>query len=281
MFDQTDSLIVMKDAVSYGSALVANRDFVEGEVIALFDDAPLAEQSYLTVQVGPGQHVELDVLSHLNHSCDPNTVIDTCARTVVAARDIKGGEVLSFFYPSTEWEMDRPFVCECGARDCIKIVAGARHLSVDTLSRVPVNLHILRAINTTLQSPTLRRQVRGRSALRPAAWTGMPVPAAQDVVSTAIPMRAPEFKAAAWCGAVAACVRRRPWIVPFTPFAPPVVAGGVFLGRPPRLFGGLGGGDACSRRRARRAPASGPARHRVAPAMLNAAPRSAPSPSLA
>ncbi|MCC2658596.1 MAG: hypothetical protein K0Q76_3704 [Panacagrimonas sp.] len=164
MLEQNDSVTVMKDAVAYGSALFAKRAFVAGEVIAMFDDAPFAEQSYLTVQVGPGQHVQLDVLSHLNHSCDPNTVIDTTARTVVAARDVQPGEILSFFYPSTEWEMDRPFICQCGAADCIKIVAGARHLSVETLARVPVNLHILRAINTTLQSPSLRRQTRGRNA---------------------------------------------------------------------------------------------------------------------
>jgi hypothetical protein len=172
MLDQTDSVTVVKDAVAYGSALYAQRAFVAGEVIALFDDAPYAEQSYLTVQVGPGQHVELDVLSHLNHSCDPNTVIDTMARTVSAARDVEAGEILSFFYPSTEWEMDRPFICQCGSPDCIKIVAGARHLSVETLARVPVNLHILRAINTALQSPALRRQVRGRGnaqALKAAA----------------------------------------------------------------------------------------------------------------
>jgi len=163
MIDPTDSLTVVKDAVAYGSALLAKRAFVAGEVIALFDDAPFAEQSYLTVQVGPGQHVQLDVLSHLNHSCDPNTVIDTTARTVVAARDIAPGEILNFFYPSTEWEMDRPFICQCGAPDCIRIVAGARHLSVEALSRVAVNLHILRAINTTLQSPLMRRQIRGRN----------------------------------------------------------------------------------------------------------------------
>lgn len=164
MPDPTDSLTVVKEAVAYGSALIANRAFAASEVIALFDDAPFAEQSYLTVQVGPGQHVQLDVLSHLNHSCDPNTVIDTTARTVAAARDVQAGEILSFFYPSTEWEMDRPFICQCGSSDCIKIVAGARHLSVEALARVPVNLHILRAINTTLQSPALRRQTRGRAA---------------------------------------------------------------------------------------------------------------------
>ena len=164
MFNLTADLIVMKDALAYGSALVANRAYEAGEIIARFDDAPFAEQSYLTVQVGPGQHVQLDVLSHLNHSCDPNTSIDTTARTVTALRDVQAGEILNFFYPSTEWEMDRPFICQCGAPDCVKLVAGARYLSPDVLARSPVNLHILRAINTTLQSATARRKARGKAS---------------------------------------------------------------------------------------------------------------------
>lgn len=177
MFNLTDSLIVMNDALAYGSALVANRSYEAGETIARFDDAPFAEQSYLTVQVGPGQHVQLDVLSHLNHSCRPNTSIDTTARTVTATRDIEAGEILNFFYPSTEWEMDRPFVCQCGAPDCVKVVAGARYLSPETLARSYVNPHIIRAINTVLQSPSLRRVNRTKttgvvSMVEPAPGTG-------------------------------------------------------------------------------------------------------------
>jgi len=164
MFNLTDSLTVKKDALAYGSALVANRAFQAGEIVARFDDAPFAEQSYLTVQVGPGQHVQLDVLSHLNHSCNPNTAIDTAARSVTATRDVAAGEILNFFYPSTEWEMDRPFICQCGAPDCVKVIAGARYLSPEVLSRSYVNLHIIRAINTVLQSPSLRRLSRGRNA---------------------------------------------------------------------------------------------------------------------
>ena len=190
MFNLTDSLIVMKDALAYGSALVANRSFEAGEQIARFDDAPFAEQSYLTVQVGPGQHVQLDVLSHLNHACRPNTVVDTAARTVTASRDIEAGEILSFFYPSTEWEMDRPFVCQCGAPDCVKIVAGARHLSPDVLSRSYVNLHIIRAINNCLQSPSMRRLTRGTAA--PA-----PVSIAPPATAAAAPAERMEFAFAA------------------------------------------------------------------------------------
>jgi len=49
---------------------------------------------------------------------------------------------LNFFYPSTEWEMDRPFICLCGAPQCVRLVAGAKYLAIDTLSRYFVNQHI-------------------------------------------------------------------------------------------------------------------------------------------
>lgn len=146
----TQSLKVKPDAVAYGSALLAERAYQPGEIVARFDDARAARQSYLTVQTGPGQHLELDLLSNLNHSCRPNTVLDTSARTVTACRAIKPGEMLTFFYPSTEWHMDRPFVCQCGEPGCIRFVSGARFLSADTLSHYYVNAHIVRAISATL-----------------------------------------------------------------------------------------------------------------------------------
>ena len=52
---------------------------------------------------------------------------------MIARRDIEKGEELSFFYPSTEWEMQAPFICLCGAANCIHVVAGARFLPLSTL----------------------------------------------------------------------------------------------------------------------------------------------------
>jgi hypothetical protein len=144
------SLKVKTNAVAYGSALYAERAYRAGEIVATFDDARAARQSYLTVQVGPGQHIELDVLSNLNHSCRPNTVLDTETRQVMACRAIAAGEMLTFFYPSTEWHMDRPFVCQCGEAECVRFVSGARYLSADILSRYYLNKHIVEAITATL-----------------------------------------------------------------------------------------------------------------------------------
>jgi hypothetical protein len=69
-------------------------------------------------------------------------ILDTDRLLMFAARDIEKGEELSFFYPSTEWEMDAPFICLCGASSCIHVVAGARFLPLSTLEHHYLNVHI-------------------------------------------------------------------------------------------------------------------------------------------
>ncbi len=140
---------------AYGARLVTDQAFAQGEVIYRISghrvtDAP----TYQTIQISATEHIEeLGVLAYLNHSCQPNTVVDVSTMIVSAARDIPAGEELNFFYPSTEWEMDRPFVCLCGSPQCVRLVAGAKYLSVDALSRHFINKHIREIIVTTLSAP--------------------------------------------------------------------------------------------------------------------------------
>jgi hypothetical protein len=109
-------------------------------------------------------------LVSLNHHCDPNVVIDTTRRACVATRDIAAGEELGYFYPSTEWIMARPFLCQCGAPNCIRIVTGARHLSTDVLSRYFINEHIriliLRDLEQSHRSAVRQLQQFGRGQRR-------------------------------------------------------------------------------------------------------------------
>jgi hypothetical protein len=77
-----------------------------------------------TVQIDRDKHTDVGKLAALNHSCDPNVILDTANLLVYARKDIEKGEELSFFYPATEWEMDAPFICLCGASNCIHVVAG-------------------------------------------------------------------------------------------------------------------------------------------------------------
>jgi SET domain-containing protein len=124
-------------------SLITKQAYSKGEVICgiptekLFDKA-----NRYTVQISQDKHTEVGKLSALNHSCDPNVILDTEQLIMVARRDIEKGEELSFFYPSTEWEMDAPFICLCGASSCIHVVAGARFLPLSTLESHYLNRHI-------------------------------------------------------------------------------------------------------------------------------------------
>lgn len=57
-------------------------------------------------------------------------------------RELKVGDALTFFYPSTEWDMARGFECACGADECLGEIRGARWLSGEVLGRYWVNEHI-------------------------------------------------------------------------------------------------------------------------------------------
>ena len=74
------------------------------------------QKRYTSVQCGAEAHLELNSdLVFINHSCAPNVAMDVDAMEVWALEDVPHGAELSFFYPSTEWEMEQPFHCWCRA----------------------------------------------------------------------------------------------------------------------------------------------------------------------
>jgi hypothetical protein len=124
-------------------SLSASQAFEEGQVLSSIPNENIYhEPNRYTVQIGCNLHTEVAHLSALNHSCDPNLILDTERMLVIARRPIRAGEELTFFYPSTEWEMAAPFICLCGAANCIHVVAGARFLPPSTLEQHFLNRHI-------------------------------------------------------------------------------------------------------------------------------------------
>ena len=124
-------------------SLITKQAYKRGEIICEIPTEKVIDTANrYTVQIGRDRHTEVGKLSALNHSCDPNVILDTENLKMVARRDIEVGEELSFFYPSTEWEMDAPFICLCGASNCIHVVAGARFLPLSTLENHYLNTHI-------------------------------------------------------------------------------------------------------------------------------------------
>jgi hypothetical protein len=120
------------------NALFALRSFQPGDVIANFNAGTIsAEPTYLTVQVGINKHITLqpEFLQYINHSCDPNVFFDTSSMQLVALRNISAEEEMTFFYPSTEWEMTQTFNCYCGSPLCIGDIKGAAFLSKEATER--------------------------------------------------------------------------------------------------------------------------------------------------
>jgi hypothetical protein len=139
---------------AYGARLITTEPIRAGEPFSGIERYRVVrEATYQTIQIGRHEHVEeLSVLAYMNHSCRPNVVVHTGHLRCYATRDVGAGDELTFFYPSTEWDMARPFVCRCGAPECIQLVAGARYLSLNVLSRYFVNQHIHQFARESLRS---------------------------------------------------------------------------------------------------------------------------------
>ncbi|KAI9471391.1 hypothetical protein BDB00DRAFT_776872 [Zychaea mexicana] len=127
----------------YCSKLIAERDFPKGSVVAELKGLTPGPKRYSSVQISKTEHIELNSdLVFMNHSCDPSTHMDTDTMAVCALKELKAGDELTFFYPSTEWDMAQPFDCWCGASQCVKRVTGAKHLPTETLSKFILVNHI-------------------------------------------------------------------------------------------------------------------------------------------
>ncbi|XP_020629783.1 histone-lysine N-methyltransferase ASHH2-like [Orbicella faveolata] len=98
-----------------------------------------------TVQVDENKHVlPKGMLAYFNHSCQPNAKFIFESRKisypsldadhevswyVVATRDIKKGEDVTYDYHTTEYDMAVHFQCNCAAETCLGKIKGFRYLS--------------------------------------------------------------------------------------------------------------------------------------------------------
>jgi SET domain len=129
---------VWLNASTHQRSLHAATAFKPGQVITKFlAGVTQSYATYLTIQTGIDKHITLqpDCLQYINHSCNPTTFFDTAAMELICIKPIDAGDELSFFYPGTEWEMSRPFVCNCQSKDCLQLINGAAHLDKSTAEK--------------------------------------------------------------------------------------------------------------------------------------------------
>lgn len=142
-----DIIRVDRSTKSFGSGAMSLVERPAGSLFAHITTATPGVKAYTTVQTGPNMHVELNSdLVFCNHSCDPSVVFDMGKMEVrvVDHKQLKMGDALTFFYPSSEWEMDQPFHCTCGAGDgiCKGWISGAKTMSDEELKGYWLNDHI-------------------------------------------------------------------------------------------------------------------------------------------
>lgn len=123
----------------FGKCLVATSKIAKGEEIARFDgevfeakncnDLPKDYADHV-VQFDETKYVEsAGVARYANHSCDPNCGVKDFV-AIVAMRDIKRGEEITWDYAMTEdsnWRME----CQCGSPICRGVIGAFRLLSED------------------------------------------------------------------------------------------------------------------------------------------------------
>jgi SET domain-containing protein len=122
------------------------KSFKTRDVISKFSAATVSIiPTYLTVQTGFQEHITLQptFLQYINHSCNPNVFFDTTQYELVALKDIKVGDELTFFYPSSEWDMTQSFECNCGSKNCLHNIKGAAHISKEILANYKLTDFIL------------------------------------------------------------------------------------------------------------------------------------------
>jgi SET domain-containing protein len=127
-----------------GKAVQVTRDIEQGHELYSFVGKILDKPNMHTVQLSETKHIECQGGPEFTaHSCDPNALmkfVDTSTTKLVATRLIKKGELVSFNYCSTEWDMSTPFQCKCGTTQCFGEIRGFKHCTKEQRSQLQSSL---------------------------------------------------------------------------------------------------------------------------------------------
>lgn len=128
--------LYLRQTKKFGKAVYTNKTIKKGELVAEFDgifyDDDFEEwtrdlQNH-TIQCGKDRWRDSKGLArYINHSCDPNCGIKGLYK-VVAMRDIKKGEQITWDYEMTEKSDWWKLKCKCGAKECRKIIGNYKNM---------------------------------------------------------------------------------------------------------------------------------------------------------
>ena len=147
--DHTEGAVYL-DPIKNHYLFIATRFHQKNEIICRFTAREtFAAPSRFTVQAGENKHILLapQHLQYINHSCHPNAFFDVDRLQLIALREIEEGEEITFFYPSSEWEMSETFTCNCGKNNCLERISGAVNMPKPIINKYRLTQFIQLKLN--------------------------------------------------------------------------------------------------------------------------------------
>jgi hypothetical protein len=126
------ALLTIRETAHMGQALFTLTAIEAGTIIHKCRGSITSTPGVHTLQIAEDKHlVVADSAQYLSHSCDPNCriIISDQGFDVLSVRSIPAHTLLSFNYLTTEWDMQAPFHCVCGATGCLGFIRGFKHAS--------------------------------------------------------------------------------------------------------------------------------------------------------
>ncbi|KAI6780299.1 uncharacterized protein J7T54_005401 [Emericellopsis cladophorae] len=89
------------------------------------------------------QQVIVNDAEFTSKSLSKVTILDTANLEILAGpKGLKPGDELTFFYPSTEWDMAQPFDCLCQSASCRGTITGAQGMDPRKLEGYWLSGHV-------------------------------------------------------------------------------------------------------------------------------------------
>ena len=123
-----------------GKGVFANKDFKERGKILKLQKGKLISYEEIDYDKKEDRYLQVDkklyfnpfgnLINFLNHSCDPNTgvIIRQNEIYIMSIKNISAGEEIIFDYSTTMDEDDWTMKCNCGSKNCRKIIRSIRFL---------------------------------------------------------------------------------------------------------------------------------------------------------
>lgn len=128
--------VKVRTTKTIGKGVFAEKNISKGEIIAVFD-GPIIDDNfepwtddlyYHAIQIDKTKWRDsIGIARYVNHSCDPNCGIKRRNR-IVAMRDIKKGEQLTWDYEMTEKNKYWKMKCRCGSPICRKTIGNFQNM---------------------------------------------------------------------------------------------------------------------------------------------------------